>query len=289
MIHPLSELYKYKYVLRNSKGHIIYDGSPLCSIKKENTNEYWNGIGWSSSEVLLSMMNEGDGTYSYEITFDQIGVYTITAKDDTYPSSEDVFEVKVSSGEAVLVGDTATITKTIVDEGGSPLTGLSPQVSIERKYDNQFYDELLDDFVASETSIDMVEVSDGVYSYDFTYDNIADFTVTITESTTSLNDSYTLSFAESVHESMFPQDGSLFLISSETLTGTDGEKSNIVDVKGSPISGTVIEVHNKNTKEVYRAMSDNLGKWSLYVPEGIYIILVSHPDFKSVSIEREVF
>lgn len=289
MIHPLSETYKYKYVLRNNQGHLIYDGNPSCSIKKEGTNEYWNGIGWSSSEVLLSMVNEGDGTYSYEIMFDQIGVYTIKAKDDAYPDSEDVFEVKVSSGEAVLVGDTATITKTIVDEGGNPLTGLSPQVSIERKYDNQFYDDLSDDFVVSETFIDMIEVSDGVYSYDFTYDGIADFTVTIVESTTSLNDSYTLSFAKSVHESMFPQDGSLFLISSETLIGTDGDKANIVDTKGTPVSGAVIEVHDKNTKEVYRAVSDNLGKWSLYVPEGIYVILVSHPDFKSVSIEREVF
>lgn len=287
MIHPLSEAYKYKYVLRNSQGNLIYDGNPLCYIKKENTNEYWNGIGWSASEVLLSMTNEGDGTYSYEIEFDQIGIYTIKAKDDNYPNSEDVFEVKVSSGEAQLVGETSTITKTIVDGNGLPVTGLSPQVSIQRSSDGQYFDSV--EWGLSEAFVNMTETEDGVYVYGFTYDEAEEFSIHVTESTTPVDDTYTLTFADSLHESLFPQDGSLFLISSETLTGTDGDKSDIVDPSGSPVAGATIEVHNKETKEVFRATSDKLGKWSLYVPAGTYIILVSHSDFKSISIEREVF
>lgn len=286
MIFPLNETFSYKFVLKNNKNMIITNGTPTCSIQNKDTSEFWNGIGWTLDETMLSMDNLGDGIYSYDITFTIPAEYEIHTIEPYY-KQEDNFLITVSAGEYALVGEMHMISHAIIS-GGQYLSGLAPTVSIKRVADNKYLNAE-GEFVAGEQALSMAEVgASGVYFYNFTSDESGVFDLRIVEATSATDITRRLTFDENLHESAFVPENYLYEFSSETILGMDGGNSRIKDESSNPVKGAKIEVHNKHTGEVFRALSDDLGKWKVQVKAGTYIMIITHEDFKSTSIERQV-
>ena len=284
MIYGLNEIFEYRFPIKNAQGLLIDDGSPAISIQNSQTLEYWNGISWQVNGVFLFPINIGSGIYGYDISFDSPGTYLFRAQETTY-NIDETFSLTVSDGAQALTGSTHSIVE-LITNSGEPIEGLSVYTSIRRTSDNKYFDGA--EFVDTTTDIPMVEIGEGVYEYEFTYAFDEVFEVIIAETTTSLYKSYSLTFSTSMHESQFENTNGLYTVSSENILGNTGGDARIMGDGDTPVKGAILEVHNKDTKEVFRAVSDVDGKWSLKVPKGTYIFIVSHDDYISVSIEREV-
>lgn len=284
MIYALNELFKYRFPLRDDSGILISTGSPMVTIKNTQLGTYWNGIEWQDSETFLTLLNLGSGIYGYDIIFETAGSYLIRTIENMR-NIDRSFELNIADGMHALIGSTYVISA-LLTQLGLPVDNLNPTVTILRKSDNTYFDGT--NWLSLLSKLSMSDIGEGSYIFEFEYPEVEEFTINVSESTTGYSSTYTLSFSESIHESAMEGFNGVFKISSESILGTDGGDGTIIDSLGSPIKGVIIEVHNKDTKEVFRAVSDSYGKWSLRVPGGTYVLIISHEDYASISIERLV-
>lgn len=286
MIYPINKIFNYKFLLKDKNNVIVVNGSPLCTIRNTNTNKYWNGISWQDTEMYLGMNNVGDGIYSYSITFQEYGTYEIVTKEVAY-GIEDELTIEVSSGQYAIIGDIFTIRHMILNGDGVQVPGLSATVSIKRMSDNNYFDGSV--WLLTPTVLPMQNMAGtGLYLYDFTYDQKESFEINISEASTATNESRLLNFVVSMHESVFVPENNLYTIGSSNIMGTDGGNAAILGSDKKPVRGAKVELHNKENKQVYRTVSDPLGNWSINVEAGNYVIMISHADYDSISLERQV-
>jgi len=276
MFIKVNQPYTATLLVMDINNNRVLNDTPVIIIKNTQSNMYFNGIAWQSSVAQLVMPHIANGVYSKQVTFDESGVYRVTAKSDAY-SIEKVETVEVYDANLMryswLVGSTF-----LVKYEGDTSTEIV-QVRIQRNVDAMFWNGL--SWVLTDTTLSMPLLSGNVYSYSFSPDTESEYAITITSGEKEL---FYIIDATTTADDVAP-----VFIDNTTLRSLDGSDSTTVNDKGEKMPSVSVSVFNTSTKEVVaKTISNSSGEWNMMIKPGEYYFMFEKDGYISVGFERMV-
>jgi hypothetical protein len=274
MFLQLGQAYTPSIEIIDTSGFPVTMDTPVAVIKKIDTNEYWNGFMWQKQPFHIIMVHVADGVYTTTFIPDNVGLYQIFCKSETYNKSNSVI-LEVAEENAAKFLWTVNMPFNIICKGNP--TDISKNLKIIRTSDNSFWNG--SSWVQNESYIEMKLIIDTcIFSYTFTPDTIGSYSF--------LLDSQVMYMLEVVASS---QDLQPVIVNNNSLLTAEGTDTTIITTDGIFLSGVQVSAISVDTKQLIAKTISNIeGGWNLVLTPGNYFFTFEKNGYISVGFQKAV-